>query len=429
MSLKADLYQQFDPLRPLEADEEDLYVNWQADVGSEDVKERLAESIALSGTVPVCRLFTGHLGIGKTTELKRVKRVLETGEAERKVFVSLLRTGDSIDLQDASAPDIALQIARQLVDDLTAQGFGFAATRFSEFFGELGTILSQEVELKNVKIPGWAELGFTLKGVPEVRPTLRRLLSGKLPTINQRINEQIVVPAREWLKANGNFQDILVIVDDLEKIPRKVLAEDLTNHENIFLDHSNVLKSLACDLLYTVPIELAYSSKRKRLELAFAGEIMTLGVVPVTQRGGGPFEPGLRALRAIVEGRTKRAKATLDGFFADPNSLDRLCMLSGGHVRNLFVLLRSCMERCRALPVTPETVEQTVRGQAMDLTYPLSHADWAALRQVHEAHKPIEDQELWFGLLQNLYVFGYRGGKNLWYDWNPLLGEVPGGGL
>src|SRR2546425_1103113 len=60
VSKRAALYQQFDPTHPLEADEEALYVDWQKKLGLDDVKIRLAESIALSGSLPVCRLFTGH---------------------------------------------------------------------------------------------------------------------------------------------------------------------------------------------------------------------------------------------------------------------------------------------------------------------------------------------------------------------------------
>jgi hypothetical protein len=61
----AALYQQFDPGRPLEADETDLYVNWQAEVAPHDIKKLLVSSIANSGT-PVTRLFTGHRGSGKS---------------------------------------------------------------------------------------------------------------------------------------------------------------------------------------------------------------------------------------------------------------------------------------------------------------------------------------------------------------------------
>jgi len=85
------LYGQFDPARPLEVEETDLYVNWQGDkaLAPDDVKKLLARGIALS-EIPVCRLFTGHRGVRKTTELKRVKSMLEKGEAGRPLFVSIL---------------------------------------------------------------------------------------------------------------------------------------------------------------------------------------------------------------------------------------------------------------------------------------------------------------------------------------------------
>jgi hypothetical protein len=64
------LYQQFDPEHPLGASEEELYVDWQKELGGDDIKRMLARNIMRSGPVAVTRLFTGHRGIGKTTELK-----------------------------------------------------------------------------------------------------------------------------------------------------------------------------------------------------------------------------------------------------------------------------------------------------------------------------------------------------------------------
>ena len=106
MSKRAALYQQFDPARPLEADEQTLYVDWQNRLGLDDVKVRLAESIALSGSLPVCRLFTGNRGVGKTTELKRIKRRLQEGGAEGKRFVCLLEAEWWMHLEDVTPTDI-----------------------------------------------------------------------------------------------------------------------------------------------------------------------------------------------------------------------------------------------------------------------------------------------------------------------------------
>jgi len=80
MSDIADLYQQFNPMKPLTADDADraLYVDWQRELrgSDDDVKFRLARGIARSGGQAVTHLFTGPRGVGKTTELYRVKHLL-----------------------------------------------------------------------------------------------------------------------------------------------------------------------------------------------------------------------------------------------------------------------------------------------------------------------------------------------------------------
>ena len=223
MSQRAALYQQFDPTRPLEADEEQLYVDWQKELGLDDVKIRLAEGIALSGPLPVCRLFTGHRGVGKTTELKRVKRILEEGAGDGKRFVCLLEAEQWMHLEHVTPTDIVFHMARQIVDDLKQAGFGFGVTKLTQFFAEIGEILSQDVELKGIKIPtGLGEFSLALKDNPVARGPLRKLLAGHLPNIFDLINTEILKEAREWLRkpAHGGYEDILVIVDQLDRILR-----------------------------------------------------------------------------------------------------------------------------------------------------------------------------------------------------------------
>ena len=366
MDKRAALYQQFDPARPLEADS-NLYVDWQRDLADaldrDDLKPRLANSISLSGNEPVTRLLTGHRGVGKTTELKRIKRILEGHQGAgftigRKYFVSLLAAEQWLDLEDVGPPDIIFHIVRQLVEDLGRAGFNFAPTKFAEFFKTFwDTIQQSEVELKSMKIPlEAAEFGLAFKQVSGARGELRKLLQGQLPTIYHLINEVILAEARQWLKQEKNCDDILVIVDELDRIPQKVInKQGLTNHLNIFLDHAATLRSLSCNVLYTIPIELAYSQRRERLKSAYSTEILSLPVIPVKQRDGSDFQPGLQALCEIVRTRARQAEA------------EDFC------------------------------------GQA-----------------------PVEDDpDLWNGLLRDLFVLEYEDGQSRWYDWNPLLAESP----
>lgn len=83
MDAVAALYRELDPLRPLAADDDALYVDWQhqLDPGTADVKSRLVRAFVRNATPqrPITRLLTGHKGSGKTTKLNRVASALHSG--------------------------------------------------------------------------------------------------------------------------------------------------------------------------------------------------------------------------------------------------------------------------------------------------------------------------------------------------------------
>jgi len=266
-----------------------------------------------------------------------------------------------------------------------------------------------------------------LKEVPFARATLRKLIEGHLPTIYDLINNQVLTPAREWLKRERGKENILVIVDELDRIPQRVLNDQgLTNQRNIFVDHAGILRALACPVLYTVPVELAYSDAHVPLKTNYGCNIRFLPLIPVAQRGGGDHTEGLRALCRIVHRRIAKAGSTPQQFCEDPSVLEDLCRASGGHIRTLFVLLASAMDRCEELPVTREIVDRTIRRQAIDLSLSLRPAHWDALRMVHRSKAELDDPDLWNSLLRNLLAFAYEDELGVWYDWNPLLAAVPG---
>jgi hypothetical protein len=436
MSDAKALYQQFDPLRPLEADAEGdaLYVDWQKELAPQDVKVLLINSIALSSQVSIVKLFTGHRGSGKTTELMRVKRKLEQGPPGQKWFVSQLQAEEWVDLQDVCASEIVFQMALQLVSDLKDAGQSFGLEKFTQFFKEFRDLLNTEVELKSVDVAlDPFKFGLTLKQVPSARPALRRLLEGRLPRLYDLINKEVLTKAREWLKTEYGCEGILLIVDQLDRIPRKLInGRGLTNHESLYLDSSGILRALDCHVIYTVPVELVHSHVRPRLQNLY-GQALSLPAIPVIDRNGRENEPGCETLRQIVLNRAEKAGMSVEEVFVDPSSLGQLCRLSGGHVRTLCNLMRSTIELCGELPLSADAVLQTARAWAVDLAEPLNQADWTLLRQVHQTHEaPREaaEQEVLSGLLANMYVLGYRDQQGAYLDWNPLLGliEERGGG-
>jgi len=267
------------------------------------------------------------------------------------------------------------------------------------------------------------KLSLRFEKFPTARKEFRDLLRGQLPRIYDLTNNEILREARKWLAQpkHGGYDRIAIIVDQLDRIPRKPL-NGYTNHENLFLDHAGALRALNCDVLYTIPIELAYSRAHARLQDVYGSDILTLPSVPVNTRGGNEFPTGVAVLREIVRRRTDKAKVGLDELFAEPDLLDDLLRYSGGHIRGLFVMLQSILHRADELPISRAITVRGLRRAAADLAVPLRQQDWELLARVHESHGKIgEDHDAWNQLLRDRFVLAYEDEQGHWYDRNPLL--------
>ena len=216
------LYRQFDPLRPLAADKTRLYVDWQRQVGIEDVKDTLVNAFVRSGDQNIWRLFTGNRGVGKTTELLRVGQRLAEGVRGRRFFVSMLRSEQWLDLDDMRAEDVAFQMVRQLVSDLVERGdMNFKAEEVKGW----GARILEWVKQTGVEVgPDWLKFSFTLKDFPGRRDEFRDLLRGQLPSLFDNVNQRLLTPAREHLARRGIEGAIVAIADDLDKSPNDFSA-------------------------------------------------------------------------------------------------------------------------------------------------------------------------------------------------------------
>jgi nucleoside-triphosphatase THEP1 len=417
-------------MRPLTAaDKVDsgLYVDWQLELGVDDVKVRLINAIARGRGQAVTHLFTGHRGVGKTTELYRVKHRLEKGVEGKRFFVSMLLAEEWLDLADMQPEDLIFQVVRQLVTDLEKAGFSVGAKKFGEFFRRLRDDFNTIVGLEAIEVgTNPLKFKFKLQDLSTERRQFRRLLQGQLPKVYDLVNREILDGAREWLVKNGHADDILIIVDEIDRIPLNLINDMGTNHENLFIGNSGKLRALDCGVLYTVPIELAYSRRQVSLWDIYGAEIRTLPVMPVLDRSGRVHD-GHRVMRQIAERRVLAAGVDLGELFDPPELLNEVLSASGGHVRTLLVLLRSMLDRVERLPIRQLEVERGLRGVATDLARSLSGQDWELLDQVHRDKPRMNDNnnEDWNRLLRDSYVLAYyEEGTGFWYDRNPLLGYV-----
>ncbi|MGH3800153.1 MAG: hypothetical protein ACRDTD_08505 [Pseudonocardiaceae bacterium] len=435
MDAVAALYRELDPLRPLTADDA-LYVDWQhqLDPGGKDVRSRLVRTFVHNASPerPITRLLTGHKGSGKTTELYRVESALYEGTSGKKVFVSTLHAQRWLDIQDVQPEDVVLQIVRQLIADLTRAGMSLAEQRLRGFFRSLWE-RSRGFQLDSVDVGADPLIfSFALNDFPTARREFRELLRGQLPTAYDLVNRELLPKARQHLQTQG-FEDILLIVDDLDKIPQKVLTEQgLTNHENLFLDNAATFRAIECSLLMTVPIELVYSHTQGRLRDNYGGAIGTIPLITVQDRNRTPVAAGERVLTEVIGRRAKAAFAEPDTdaataaqqIFASEADLKRVLRLSGGHLRSLLVMLTELLDRVDELPISRATLDHYTSRAARDMVRGLLPEDKEVLRTVASTKEASSDPRF-FHLLRSHYVFAYEYGEGAdWYDVNPLLGEI-----
>jgi hypothetical protein len=417
------LFQQFDPQRPLEAQETRLYVDWQSRVGNEDVKNSLVNAFVRSGDQNVWRLLSGHRGVGKTTELFRVGARLESGECGARYFVSMLRSEQWLDLHDIGAEDVAFQMIRQLVTDLVERGgMSFKAEEIRGW----GTRVLEWFKQTEVQVgPDWLNLSFTLKDLPGHRDELRELLRGVLPSLFDNVNQRLLDPAREHLAEQGYDGGIVIIVDDLDKIRPHLLSErqGITNQEQLFLHEGRLLRSLRCDALYTIPIELAYSHAQNELVSTFGGSILNLPVIALHDRERGLQRDALDMLRAIYQRRVAEAGASEAAVFGDEHLLTRTLLSTGGHVRSLFIVMRELLTQVDELSITEPVLERVLSRLARNMRRGLEPGDKEVLATVAEHGEEVNDPAF-FRLLRGGYILAYQDDATDWYQPHPWLGSV-----
>jgi hypothetical protein len=375
--------------------------------------------LTCSGT-PTQALVTGQKGAGKTTELKRVVERLR----QQSVFVSF-EDGSFVEAlgSDVTASDILYFAAERLVVDLTDREITSAGTAWRGFWETLRNNLDKlGVELNG---PLGVGIGLSLRDEPTRRSELRRLLDANRNRFVDMVNREIIRPAVDRLKERS-LQGITLVMDGLGDIPWRTVEDPLlatrTNHEQIFIEQGDILAGLACDVIYTFPIELAYQGLR--LGNQAGGEAMELGIIPIVQRSGTPDAKGRAALRTMLERRAARCESLLADLLTD-DDIDHLIDVSGGHIRTLFELVQAAINRVAPgspLPIGRRMLDNAVirRADTMQKGLLEVHREVLVHVRAHRSPPPDSLRPRFTELLFSQHVLAYYDQRGTWYAAHPL---------
>jgi hypothetical protein len=421
-----------DPSRTLvmsKAEDRQYYIDF-AEVRGGKIIEKIARTIIRTASgKPSCQLFTGHIGCGKSTELRRLEAELN----EKGFHVVYFQATEDLDMADVDVTDILLSIIRQVSQSLERVGLRLRPSYFEKLFHEIADFLHTPLEFP-------AEVGFSLplglgkitaktKDSPQLRSRLRGFLEPRTNGILESINQEVLAVANEKLKQQGK-QGLVVIVDDLDRVDPRPKPSGKSQPEYLFVDRGEQLRRLNCHVVYTIPLSLIFSNESQALinRLGGGSRPEVLPMIPVQCRDGSICEQGMRLLRQMVLTRAfpnlspDEQLALIPEVFDRPETLDRLCYISGGHVRTLMGLLYGCL-REEDPPIPRSCLERVIREHRDGLTMAIAAKEWELLQQVVQ-QQHVSGEEGHDVLLRSLFVFEYRDDRGRWFNLNPALMEI-----
>ncbi len=399
-----------------------------ASVRGGKIIEALQRTITrISPDSPTCQVFTGHIGCGKSTELLRLKAELE----QEKFHVVYFESTHVLEMVDLDVTDILLAIAGQVSESLQAMKIRLKPTYFTKLFTEIVDFLQtqMDIEVQGELSVGIAKITAKTKESPHLRRRLRDYLEPRTENILQSINQELLDRANKELKAKGK-KGLVVIVDNLDRVAIRPLASGRSLPEHLFIDRGEQLRQLNCHVVYTIPLALTFSNDSAELQHRLGGGVApkVLPMIPVRLRSGDIYLPGLTLMRQMVLARAFpdiNACDRLDliqEIFDSQQTLDRLCLISGGHVRDLLGLLFDCI-REQDPPFGQDCIELVIQRHRDYRTNAIDPTEWELIFQVVREQR-VKGDIGYHSLLRSLFIFEYRDHQGAWFAVNPVLAET-----
>lgn len=453
-------YQATNPSKTLAIENEEdrkFYIDFSSVRGGAIIQEIKRKIINPFKEVPdesSCQLFTGHIGCGKSTELLRLKKELQDEKFHVVYFVS----DEDLEFSDVDVGDVLLTIARHVDESLQAKKINLQPTGFKKLLQDVGKVLNADVLGITLKPPKMAEvelgdIGYKTRGdefsisfaigeiiaqtkaSPTLREKLRGFLEPRTKQLIDAINNELLRPAIAKLK-QAHHKGLVVIVDNLEKIDISPKPSGRFQPEYLFIDRGSQLRGLHCHIIYTIPLSLRFCNEFNVLSQRFMGELpWVLDMVAVQSRDRTEHSEGMALLREMLiarafpgldleqrrlEAQQPRQSPHIYTIVESVDDLDRLCLVSGGHIRVLLNLLNDWIGKDQRLPLTRPTLESLIKMRRNHSALSITPDEWALLHHVTETQSVFGDGG-YQSLIRGMYVYEYQDLEGFWFDIDPIL--------
>ena len=369
------------------------------------------------------KLFVGHAGVGKTTELYRLYHA-----AQDKGFLSCFGRCDiDLDSGDIEYTDVLLY----LLDLLVRQACDNHLKISERIVKNIENYWNTDVELsKTISLQAEAEISGSfqletgigkiakllagvraiLKNSAESKKVIRTKVEPRSSELIAHIKE-VIEEIRKQLSQSGRPDIPFVILDGLDKIP-------LEQARKIFKENGSRFQSLQIHLLVTFPISLSYTPEYKDIQIWFPNPAKLPTIKLRSWQNGAyiqGYTEGTQTLKNIVK---KRAELSL---FAE-DALDELITYTGGYLRDLFRCI--CEAALRARLRKSSRIELSDARKALEVLESDINGRYSGeligkMQEIYRGEKYVSSSEEITTLLQSGVVLEYNGTR--WCDLHPLV--------
>lgn len=397
--------------------EERLYVNLDK-VRGEEFRQGIFFSLAVEDERLVYPtndylkiICSGHRGCGKTTELERLQKDLNYPDQYFSIFLSIEK---EMEYGNFHPEDIFVWIILKLVEAVDSYDIPTSKSDFNDLARQLLSDKAIERELKQsfeTELGGEAEGGIDFFGWLKLKAVAKAVFASTNET-STKIREEVrrntlaiilkinaaLASMRPNVEKAGLGKDILFIIDGSEKLKFEV-------YEYLFIQNSNLLRTLSVNMIMAVPIDSYY-----KIESASGVNFPNRFIVPMIKLGD-PESEANKCFKEVIERRID-----VPTFFED-GVLDECVRRSGGCMRQLLIIVNAVIRKALGKRASLETARAAIRALGSEMYQLLTSKHVEALAKGLPNLK-LGDEEVRQMLFQ-LVLLKYNGHVKL----NPLLDD------
>lgn len=280
------------------------------------------------------RLFTGHRGTGKTTELKRLHSEINNPDAYLSIFIELEK--ETI-ISKFAPQDLYVLLIFKLVETIRVNKIDYNPEILNElarrwFSSE--EIIRELNDVYDIQLCGEVGAGIDLWSFLKIKSSFRSIFSSQSKT-SKKIREDIKNNPLEIIsKFNKSLnelrilieksklgKDILFIIDGSEKIT------DRSVYKKLFIEDAHLMSVVNAIMILSIPIDVRYEIENSTDNFGCPY------IVPMIKIDGNSNF----ALKEIISKRI-----VIENFF-DEGVVEKCVEYSGGCVRQLFQIVNKCL--------------------------------------------------------------------------------------